>query len=235
GYCPPKGSAPFQLKSKDSSERFCIEMYRLATHDVSLKNKKVLEIGSGRGGGANFLKEYFHPSSMVGIDLSADAVKLARQHHHAPGLTFQIGDAESLPFHDNLFDVVVNVESSHSYPHVDSFLRESYRVLRPGGHFCIVDFRKKDDLAQWRSAITDAGFVIDKERNITSGVVAALETDHERKKALIKKYVHPLLSTAFGQFAGLKGGIAHEEFSSGGMVYYAFLCHRPKAKESMAA
>ena len=54
-------------------------------------------------------------------------------------------DAEKLPFDDESFDAIINVESSHCYPHIDSFLSEVRRVLAPGGCFGIVDFRKIED------------------------------------------------------------------------------------------
>ena len=45
------------------------------------------------------------------------------------------GDAQDLPFPDESFDAVINVEASHIYPNFERFLGEVARVLRPGGHF----------------------------------------------------------------------------------------------------
>ena len=68
-----------------------------------------------------------------------------------PGLDFVHGDAENLPFPDESFDAVINVEASHIYPHFDRFLSEVKRVLRPGGHFLHVDFRNRDNFPSWES------------------------------------------------------------------------------------
>ena len=54
------------------------------------------------------------------------------------------GDADNLPFADQSFDAVINIEASHCYPRLSHFLADVARVLRPGGHFLYVD-------ARWRS------------------------------------------------------------------------------------
>ena len=56
------------------------------------------------------------------------------------------GDAQNLPFPDESFDAVINVEASHIYPNFERFLGEVARVLRPGGHFLYADFRNRDGL-----------------------------------------------------------------------------------------
>ena len=50
-----------------------------------------------------------------------------------------MGDAENLPFDDASFDVVTNLESSHTYPDIRAFLGQVRRVLRPGGWFLHTD------------------------------------------------------------------------------------------------
>jgi SAM-dependent methyltransferase len=57
------------------------------------------------------------------------------------------GDAEDLPFSDNEFDIVINVESSHNYPNLRRFFEEVARVLRPGGFFSHADVFTPDRYA----------------------------------------------------------------------------------------
>ena len=59
------------------------------------------------------------------------------------------GNAESLPFADESFDAVINVEASHGYPDFPRFLAEVARVLRPGGHFLYADFRGFLEYDDW--------------------------------------------------------------------------------------
>ena len=55
------------------------------------------------------------------------------------------GDAESLPFGDEMFDAVVNVESSHCYGSTPAFLAQVKRVLRCGGHFLFADLLDRSE------------------------------------------------------------------------------------------
>lgn len=64
-------------------------------------------------------------------------------------------DAESLPFAANSFDCVTCRIAPHHFPHVDRFMAECGRVLRPGGILAVVDNvvpggRKKQDQATGR-------------------------------------------------------------------------------------
>jgi ubiquinone/menaquinone biosynthesis C-methylase UbiE len=46
------------------------------------------------------------------------------------------GDAQNLPFPDQSFDAVINVEASHIYPEFERFVGEVARVLPPEGIPC---------------------------------------------------------------------------------------------------
>ncbi|MDP9102076.1 MAG: methyltransferase domain-containing protein [Actinomycetota bacterium] len=65
----------------------------------------------------------------VGVDLSATAVGVAREH----GVTVLRGDAQRLPFADAVADVVVAGEVLEHVPDPDAVVAEACRVLRPGG------------------------------------------------------------------------------------------------------
>ena len=81
----------------------------------------------------------------VGGDLCSQQVSLCNKrwatHKRAEFLTFLQADAETLPFEEQAFDIVINVESSHCYPSFPKFLAEVGRVLKSGGIFAMVDFR----------------------------------------------------------------------------------------------
>jgi ubiquinone/menaquinone biosynthesis C-methylase UbiE len=53
--------------------------------------------------------------------------------------TFNVADAEMLPFEDNTFDIVVCNASFHHYIHPDAVLGEIRRVLKNGGRLLIGD------------------------------------------------------------------------------------------------
>ena len=129
------------LAPEDEPNRYCIQLYHRTATQADLGGKQVLEVSSGHGGGAAYLVRTLRPAAYTGLDYNPDGVAFAQKRHHLPGLEFVHGNAENLPFPDESFDAVINVEASHAYPHFDRFLPEMVRVLRPGGHFLYADFR----------------------------------------------------------------------------------------------
>lgn len=130
GWAPPSPTdSPYRLEQCQAA------LYERVVGG-HVRDKDVLEVGCGRGGGAWWIWRHCLPRSFVGLDLSREAVEFCRRHYRAPGLHFVQGAAGSLPFVEGAFDAVVNVESSHAYPSMENFLTESARVLRPGGVLC---------------------------------------------------------------------------------------------------
>jgi len=221
-------AAPIALDASDEANRYSVQLYHAVINGVNLANQRVLEIGSGRGGGAAYIKRYHKPAVMVGVDFSAKAVALCNEVYNIQGLSFVQGDAEDLPFDDNAFDAVINVESSHCYGSVDAFLRQVRRVLRPGGYFLYADFRDQVKMEKWRQQIRDSGLILINETDITANVVAALDADDERKTRLINKLVPRLLLGSFKDFSGVKGSAIYTEFRAGVTPYLRFLLQKPQ-------
>ena len=163
------------LEPSDEPGRFSIQLYQQTATQVDLDGKRMLEVGSGHGGGASYVKRYLGPASYTGLDLNPNAVALCRKAHNVPGLDFIEGNAEHLPFPDESFDAVINIESSHTYPHFSRFLTEVARVLRPGGHFLYTDVRNTPDIAAWEAALGDAPLRMVSERIINTEVALGLE------------------------------------------------------------
>ena len=69
----------------------------------------------------------------TGLDFAGAMVREARRRH--PGLTFQEGDAEALPFEDASFDAVVMNFGMLHLARPDTAIAEARRVLRPGGRY----------------------------------------------------------------------------------------------------
>ncbi len=221
-------AAPIALDSSDEANRYSVQLYNAVINGVNLTNRQVLEVGSGRGGGAAYIKRYHKPAQMVGIDFSARAVALCNEIYHIQGLSFVQGDAEDLPFDDHSFDAVINVESSHCYGSVDAFLSQVRRVLRPGGYFLYADFRDQVKMEKWRQQINDSGLTLINETDITANVVAALDADDERKTDLINRLVPKLLLGSFRDFSGVRGSAIYNEFRAGVTPYLRFLLQKPE-------
>lgn len=88
--------------------------------------------------GAGFLLQEAGRDGVLcsGVDLSPEAVKLAKQ--NAPSAEVTLGDGERLPWPDSSFDTVTCLGSLEHYLHPDRGIREMARVIRPGGTVCIM-------------------------------------------------------------------------------------------------
>jgi SAM-dependent methyltransferase len=220
-FLPPK------LEPGDEPNRCSIQLYYHLAESVPLAGRRVLEVGCGRGGGADYLKRYAKPEAMVGLDYSESAVVLCGKTYLTRGLFFVSGDAEALPFPGRSFDVIVNVESSHCYGNMQEFLSEVGRVLRPGGYFLFADFRDSEHLELLKDQLRESGLIRLRQSDITSNVVAALEADHGQKLSLIRREAPPFLSKLFYEFAGLVGTRMYRRFQEGKAIYVSVVLQKP--------
>ena len=216
-----------ELPASEEADRYCIQLYERVAGAVDLRGSDVLEVGSGRGGGASYMKRYLGPATVVGADLSRRAVRLCNRYRAIPGLRYVHGDALSLPFPDGSFDAVVNVESSHCYPSMDAFLGEVHRVLRPGGHFLFADFRRSENVRRLQDELARCPLEVVDEEEITANVVAALERDSDRKLQLIRQVVPRWLQGRFMRFAAIEGSQTYEGFRAGRTHYLRYVLRKP--------
>ena len=213
GYAPlDHQTEKLSLDGANEPNHYCIQLYHHVANVVNLKDLDVLEVSSGRGGGSYYIKRYLEPKTMVGVDFSEKAVAFCNKSYSIEGLSFVTGNAEFLPFEDNSFDVVVNVESSHCYGSMDAFLMQVRRVLREGGYFLYADFRGKRKTDILHKQLYYSGMNLIKVTNITPNVIEALNLDNERRMAFIQKLIPRLLLKSFQEFASVKGSKNYEKF-----------------------
>ncbi len=222
GFLP---DAPFPLQPEDEAERAFIGLYHQAVDGLPVSGKRILEIGSGRGGGARYIARYHSPASIVGIDYSPETVRRARRiSGDTRSLSFEVGDAEKLPFADGSFDLVINIESSHCYGNVPAFAREVARVLSPGGWFSFADMRSEGQIASLHDQMSVPGMDLFDERNISSGVVAALDAAETRKRERIGDVW--LTRRFMAEFSGSKGSLLYKGLSGGQVIYISRRYHK---------
>jgi SAM-dependent methyltransferase len=220
GYLPPDGPPPAE------PDAVFVNLYRTAIGDLPLQGARLLEVGSGRGGGAAWLAARPGVVSVTGVDLSPRTVARARRlHGPRPGLDFRQGDAEALPFPDASFDGVVNIESSHCYGSMPRFLGEVVRVLRPGGWFAWADMRDAGQRAAHEAAFAASGLETVEEQDLTEGVLRALAAAEVRKAGAIARF-RPVAGL-MREFAGMEGSMLRRALERRSVVYLARRCRRP--------
>lgn len=101
-----------------------------------LRNKKILEIGCGRGGFAIFLSKLNDGSNeVVACDFASSAVEKGEAYSRSLGInniTWKCADIQQIPFADATFDLVISCETIEHVPDPAKAVRELGRVLKPG-------------------------------------------------------------------------------------------------------
>jgi ubiquinone/menaquinone biosynthesis C-methylase UbiE len=104
-----------------------------ATLAVRPSPERVLDVGCGTGEGSLFLAREFPQARVRGVDISEEMIRaaVAKVGLDPEGrIAFKVGDASDLPYADESFDLVAQLN-------MPPFFSELARVLRPGGHVIV--------------------------------------------------------------------------------------------------
>jgi ubiquinone/menaquinone biosynthesis C-methylase UbiE len=119
--------------------------YELISRDILTYRSegRVLDIGTGPGW---LLKKLYQASpkfQITALDISASLVAKARKNIEQAGLSdvidIQQGQADSMPFADSTFDMVVSTGAIHHWKDPTTGLNEIYRILKHGGYALMYD------------------------------------------------------------------------------------------------
>ena len=111
-------------------------------------DERVLDIATG--GGHTALAFAPHVAEVVASDLTPDMLAAARRFVESQGVgnvSFELADAEDLPFTDASFDMVTCRVAAHHFADIGAFALETARVLRPGGRLLLSDTVAPEDQA----------------------------------------------------------------------------------------
>jgi SAM-dependent methyltransferase len=206
-------------------EFYCLRLYEHTVRETPLEGRDVLEVSCGRGGGASFVSRTFKPRRYVGVDLSQENIRLARERAAREGLSFELGNAERLDVRNDSFDVVINIEASHLYDSRGRFFGEVARVLKPGGYFCYTDGCWADD--DCTDDLLEAGFELLERLEITSNVLHALRKDNARRTALFDAMNNRELREEYKHWGGVVGYRAYNRFEAGQTRYFSHRLRKP--------
>jgi SAM-dependent methyltransferase len=233
GYHPTADETDGTIALSGDLERFqCnLNLYTQALGSARLSGCDVVEVGSGRGGGAAALARHHQPRSYIAIDGCRKQVEICGEIY--PEVQFKHGNACMLPLPDASADVVLNVESSHCYSDLAAFVAEVRRVLRPGGRFCLTDVVYEKSRITRYFELLHQNFQVQRQADVTSNVVRCLEAHGEQQfvnwiASLGGKPAHPGQSVSMIATVFLPLDIApwsnYRALTSGGSLYLTFEC-----------
>jgi cyclopropane fatty-acyl-phospholipid synthase-like methyltransferase len=100
-------------------------------------------------------------NKMTAITISKQQAEYARQHSKRQGVAdkieFEVSDFCNTPFKDESFDVIWGLESVCHALNKGDFLKEAYRLLRPGGRIVVCDgfiLRREFNDSEWSDIVT---------------------------------------------------------------------------------
>jgi SAM-dependent methyltransferase len=102
----------------------------------------ILDIGCGGGGTLRKLAGTALEGRIYGIDYSEDSVRVSRNTNkraiEAGRVEIRQGSVSSLPFPEDMFDLITAVESHYFWPDLLNDMKEVLRVLKPGGTLIMI-------------------------------------------------------------------------------------------------
>jgi ubiquinone/menaquinone biosynthesis C-methylase UbiE len=127
------------IRFDDDMAEFVLSKFELGLGEPFPRQGRVMEIGCGTGyamlnlGLAGVLEEAW------GCDISRGMLEVCQENADRLGIKVHLeqADAESLPYPDEYFDMVIGHAVLHHLPDLDASLREIRRVLKPGGK-CVI-------------------------------------------------------------------------------------------------
>jgi ubiquinone/menaquinone biosynthesis C-methylase UbiE len=196
--------------------------------DCPVDGKDILDVSCGRGSVPMVLKDYFRPRSYLGVDISSEAIAFCREHHRQEAFTFREGDAEDLPVESEAFDVVVNIEASHNYPHIRDFFSGCFKALRPEGWFLYTDLLAPRAHERNSQLLREIGFAMTRNVDISSNVLLSCDETAVRR---MKAYRDPETRSFMASFLGVPGSKSYRALERGSLSYRLYTLRKPSGSE----
>jgi len=139
------------------------------------ESSRVLDLCAGTGDVSLAIANQASPAEVVVTDFTPEMLEIAEvkaaEYDGPTRLSFELADAQDLPFADESFDVATVAFGVRNLPDRAANFAEVYRVLRPGGRYVILEF-SRPPFAPWRGvyhvylrhAIPTIGGVLTGER-----------------------------------------------------------------------
>lgn len=114
-----------------------VEFSRISAGDT------VVDLGSGAGNDAFVARRIVgERGKVIGIDMTEPMIERARMNNDKLGynnVEFRLGEIEKIPMASATADVVISNCVLNLVPDKEKAFAEMFRILKPGGHFCVSD------------------------------------------------------------------------------------------------
>ena len=104
------------------------------------KNETIVDVGSGTGDLINLILKLKKNNIIYAVDLNSEMLKYSEKRHRNKNITFLKANAEKLPFNNSSIDKYIISFCLRNVTDIDNALKESYRILKPGGIFYCLEF-----------------------------------------------------------------------------------------------
>ncbi len=136
-----------QMQTKSRRTEFC--------HEMAQSNSKILEVGSGPGGGNMPGIVYFNSNAKVmvndlGLRVLQEWQAFLKRNRIGTNVCFAAFDATCMPIRSETFDIVSSAGGFGNIPYTDKALQETFRVLKRGGKLYMADGTiKREDFSRF--------------------------------------------------------------------------------------
>ena len=120
----------------------------------------ILDIGFGGGAALKNLEDRFPKTTLYGIDVSETAVDAATDYNRDAVIEGRMrlrqGEVSDLPYGDDMFSLILSVESYFFWPDFAEDVRGIARILKSGGSLLIAgESYQRDDIPAYEQKVAD--------------------------------------------------------------------------------